>query len=184
MFRITTAALVPLAAALCWPSHAWADDPPNQDIRFQIHTDPGDADSPVFMRYDLHLIPWKVDGNTVSWLASTVHISRLSSGSVVESWTQSDVAFSTSDGFWTVAHYDASQPVIGEFLLPPLLSSTAANDNVSGPSLAYSLEATGNTTNRTHPYTNTAFLNHSALRSGDTSAIDDGSDEPTDGQAE
>lgn len=155
---------------------------PEQDVRFEFHSDPDDASTPVVIRVDLHLVPSKTSGNQVGWSASTLHIYHLNSGgSVSESWAASNVSFDTSDGLWTIVHADSSAPDISEFLLPPTLAGTFANDDSNGPPLVTSFNATGNTSNRNTPYEYNAYLNYSFSRGGESTAITAGSDRSTSG---
>jgi len=153
---------------------------PEQDIRFEFHSDPDDAGTPVVIRVDLHLVPAKVDGNEVRWSAATLQIAHLDSGgSVTESWTQANAPFDTGSGLWIIDHADSSAPDISEFLQPPTLAGTFANDDSNGPPLVTSFAATGNTTNRTEAYQYNAYLNYSFRRGGESTAIISGSDRNT-----
>ena len=177
MSRITliTAAL----GTLLWTAPPVQATVPNQDVRFSFHSDPDDADSPVVIQVDLHLLPSKISGNYVGWQAATVHIARLdSSGGVAESWSQSNSSFDTGDGLWSITHADDSSPDISEFLLPPQLAGTLPNDNSSDPPLVTSLVATGDTSNRPQPYEFNAYLSYSFRRGGESTAIVVGSNKP------
>lgn len=121
-------------------SAAALDTPRLQTVRYVIHTDPGDPDSPVKMQVELLLERELASGSAIGWRVQRIEL-RKPDGAGFQVWTKDQPPLGTADGLWWVAHADPETPETGEFTLPPALSGTAAAVGALDEILVYSIES-------------------------------------------
>lgn len=165
---LCTLSLVSLAAAQ-------SSLPPNQSVRYRIHANPTDANSAVVFDVILGLSARQREGENVGWAVESLEFQQPAAGNDPIAWVKALPPVNTADGLWWVQHQSASDPQIGEFLTPPLLTGSAVPLDPANGSLEYSLQ--GSTSLVSGPFEHTAGLTYS-FTAAEPAVIKAATDEP------
>ncbi len=175
-----------ILAAFVWilPSAVvTAEEPTNMNLRYSIHDDPNDPESPVVFIVELDLRAADTNGDEVGWEVKQARFKKLDGLQVIKEWFADWPEFDTVDGLWWIEHVEAKQPELEEFTLPPLLAGTAQRKNASGPGLEFDLVGESYTPPQGGPpYPVTSSLTHFFQEVGGSTPEQSGEDTPTESE--
>lgn len=109
-------------------------------VRYVIHTDPDEPNSPVKMRVDLLLERDEVAGSSVGWRVLRIEF-RKPDGAGYQVWARDLPPIPTQDGLWWAEHANPEAPQASEFTLPPTLVGVASAVGSQDDLLLYNIES-------------------------------------------
>ena len=120
---------------------ALAELPADVQIKYYIHDDRTDPDSPIVFKVLLDLEAKDSSGDSVGWFITQAEFRQPNSDPDPDTvWTDTTVDVDTPDGLWWVDHADTRAPDAGEFDLPPLITGIADAEASSSDDLDYEWE--------------------------------------------
>lgn len=120
---------------------ALADLPDDVQIKYYIHEDRTDPESPIVFKVLLLMEARDSDSASVGWLIKEAEFRQPNTDPDPDTvWIDTTVDVDTSDGLWWVDHADTLAPDAGEFDMPPLITGIADAEAVSGDDLDYKWE--------------------------------------------
>ncbi len=167
-----------LLLVLALTTVAWGAAPANYTVVYRIHKNPSDPSSPLTFTIEMDLARWATLNNSIGWQIAAITIRQYSSGTVVNTWTDSAPRCPTSDGLWWTTNADPNNPQLSEFTLPPHMIGVAACSVPNGAALDYDYAGVPPTTNG-GPYAVTTYLDYTLQVEGDPNA-EDGECKPVD----
>ncbi len=115
--------------------------PDDVQIKYYIHDDRTDPESPIVFKVLLDLEAQDSSGGSVGWLITQAEFRQPNTDPDPDTvWTDTTVDVDTPDGLWWVDHADTLAPAPGEFDMPPLIEGIADAEAVSGDDLDYKWE--------------------------------------------
>ena len=120
---------------------ALADLPDDVQIKYYIHDDRTDPNSPIVFKVLLLMEARDSSSNSVGWLIKEAEFRQPNTDPDPDTvWTDTTVDVDTPDGLWWVDHVDTLAPAPGEFDMPPLIEGIADAEAVTGDDLDYEWE--------------------------------------------
>lgn len=120
---------------------ALAELPADVQIKYYIHDDRTDPDSPIVFKVLLDLEARGSSGDSVGWLITQAEFRQPNTAPDPDTvWTDTTVDVDTPDGLWWVHHANTRAPDAGEFDMPPLITGIADAETVIGDDLDYKWE--------------------------------------------
>lgn len=157
-----------------------SEEPNTQQVVYRLHEDPNDPDSDVKFTIWLSLEQEDVDGDCIGWSITRIRIRQIGEGGDPDTiWKECDPHASTPDGLWWVEHASVENPVLKEFVKPPLLTGSATPEDPNDANLEYGFEGDDyDPGSMDPPWGLTAALTYEFTLQGGPEALASNEDEP------
>ncbi|UCE59884.1 MAG: hypothetical protein JSU63_20870 [Phycisphaerales bacterium] len=139
--RSTRYLYIAAAILLAVASSSSATLPDDVSVEYKIHKTPTDPDSDVLFVVTLYLSADDELTEEIGWAVTQIDVKQIGyDGAKDHTWTEYNPDVDTPDGLWWVEHADKANPVLAEFLVPPLIEGTGSAADKGRYALTYSWE--------------------------------------------